>query len=556
MLFVMLLVLLGTPAVYLLSWIPGMRYTVLTRFLYTVPFVGSIASAFALDAVQGRLIERPKTVWITLASVIFLLMIVTVIVLVPQRDEIVEQGRDLLRQARILTLFMLIGLGGWVVAVRRPAWGAAVLVLVSGADLVSWGMPFNPVNSLEILYPENPITGWLRQQPGLYRVLPLQSDRVVFGPNVLSVFHFQEPGGYSSQIVSRYRQLGKAISDRIDIWWMAPNSNMLVYSEFDPMFSMLNVKFVLSSYQRPERITAEVVPADCLNEVPLRQGELVTQEFQIANPGLNRLDLRFKPTQNLREASLFFWLWRKSAEDELVASIPFKADEISDKGEKVFFFAPVPESRGETFVWGVEVVETEETLDLALCAAGDDGRLSFGAYSTQLRFADTLQGVWIYENPNTLPRAYVSHHVAAIPDEETLTRIKEKGFDPWHSVVVASPLSPEVQALTETPLRPPVSPADVVEYKSHRVAIEVETQAPGILVLADAWYPGWRVTVDGQAADLLRTNYALRGVYVDSGSHRVVFQFRPPILRLGAAVTVAALLAVGLLVVVDWRSKR
>jgi uncharacterized membrane protein YfhO len=75
-------------------------------------------------------------------------------------------------------------------------------------------------------------------------------------------------------------------------------------------------------------------------------------------------------------------------------------------------------------------------------------------------------------------------------------------------------------------------------------------------VLTDAWYPGWRVTVDGEAADILRTNYALRGVYVDSGTHRVVFQFRPRILYLGVAVTAAALLAVGLLLVVDWRSKR
>ena len=40
----------------------------------------------------------------------------------------------------------------------------------------------------------------------------------------------------------------------------------------------------------------------------------------------------------------------------------------------------------------------------------------------------------------------------------------------------------------------------------------VRTDAVGLLVLADPWYPQWRVDVDGQPAELLRADHAFRGV--------------------------------------------
>jgi hypothetical protein len=272
----------------------------------------------------------------------------------------------------------------------------------------------------------------------------------------------------------------------------------------------------------------------------------------VTNPGLNRIDLRFEPTENPEQAALRFWLWRDYAHGELIADVPFDATEISRTGEKVFFFAPVPDSMGGTFVWGVQVIE-REGANLALCQADDSQEFSFIAYSTQLRFADTIQGVWIYENPNVLPRAYVSHHVETMTDEEALRRIKSKEFDPWHSVLITSVLPPELQALTETPSLSPTSPANVVEYSPQRVSIDVQTPSPGILVLSDTWYPDWYATVDGQDVEILQVNYALRGVYVDRGANHVEFRFRPSSLYVGAAVTALTLLMTMPIAWLDWQ---
>jgi uncharacterized membrane protein YfhO len=55
----------------------------------------------------------------------------------------------------------------------------------------------------------------------------------------------------------------------------------------------------------------------------------------------------------------------------------------------------------------------------------------------------------------------------------------------------------------------------------------VDSLQPGILVLHEAYYPGWFVEVDGQPARLLRANVLFRGVEVNEGRHNVVFHFAP-----------------------------
>ncbi|HET7747271.1 MAG TPA: YfhO family protein, partial [Vicinamibacteria bacterium] len=67
--------------------------------------------------------------------------------------------------------------------------------------------------------------------------------------------------------------------------------------------------------------------------------------------------------------------------------------------------------------------------------------------------------------------------------------------------------------------------------------IDVHAEGPGVLVLAEAWSPGWRAAVDGQPARLLRVNYALMGVALPPGSHRVTFRHRVSGLPAGFALS-------------------
>ncbi len=92
---------------------------------------------------------------------------------------------------------------------------------------------------------------------------------------------------------------------------------------------------------------------------------------------------------------------------------------------------------------------------------------------------------------------------------------------------------------------PPASTESVtVHYDSStRVVIEARLDRPGIIVLADAFDPGWRLTIDGFPAEVLRANLLMRGAAVPAGRHNLIYTYEPASVRLGAYASLAGLVA-------------
>jgi hypothetical protein len=74
-------------------------------------------------------------------------------------------------------------------------------------------------------------------------------------------------------------------------------------------------------------------------------------------------------------------------------------------------------------------------------------------------------------------------------------------------------------------------------------AYEVELDGAGFLVTRDSYARGWRATVDGRPAPVLRAEGWHRAVPVPAGRHAVRLAYHPPGLRAGVALMVAAALA-------------
>jgi uncharacterized membrane protein YfhO len=79
---------------------------------------------------------------------------------------------------------------------------------------------------------------------------------------------------------------------------------------------------------------------------------------------------------------------------------------------------------------------------------------------------------------------------------------------------------------------------------NNRVEVQVSAASGGILVLSEIFYPGWQAQIDGESVPILRADYALRAVCVPPGEHRVVMQFAPRSLQIGAGVTLFSSLLV------------
>jgi hypothetical protein len=156
--------------------------------------------------------------------------------------------------------------------------------------------------------------------------------------------------------------------------------------------------------------------------------------------------------------------------------------------------------------------------------------------------------------PDPLPGAYVVHAERGAADAgAVLDAVLDPAFDARAVVVLGAP----------RPAGPAAPTPDEVRVVSRRLAsldVEARLGAPGVLVVLEAFDPGWRATVDGAEAPVLRANGLFRAVRLSAGRHRVAFAYRPRSAALGAALSLlgaaAAVGGLGVRVGGGWRERR
>ena len=148
----------------------------------------------------------------------------------------------------------------------------------------------------------------------------------------------------------------------------------------------------------------------------------------------------------------------------------------------------------------------------------------------------------VYRNEGALPRAFLVGRARCVEDDEAARLVARAAFDFREEVLLAECVQPEPTG--------PVARGAGVEIRSYapeRVVIRATAGAPAYLLLTDAWFPGWRVWVDGAERPLYRADYAFRAVWLDRGAHEVEFRYLPASFRWGLTVSALAAVVLGLL---------
>ncbi len=159
----------------------------------------------------------------------------------------------------------------------------------------------------------------------------------------------------------------------------------------------------------------------------------------------------------------------------------------------------------------------------------------------------------LYERKNILPRLQMATQlVRAASPEEAAQKLAALGTEEHSTVIVET-------ETYDAALPSQLGSGKVLQttYRTNHVEIKVECDEPGgFLVLRDAFFPGWRATIDNAPAKIYPTDLMFRGVMVPKGTHHVRFVYRPKEIVYGFVLVLVTLGGMGLYVLRLIRTRR
>lgn len=125
----------------------------------------------------------------------------------------------------------------------------------------------------------------------------------------------------------------------------------------------------------------------------------------------------------------------------------------------------------------------------------------------------------VYEDRRVFPRIYIAQRpIVTFGKEETMKALyaikdlRREAVVEGNVSILAVPMGGDESV-------------SLTRYESDRLEIETKLSVPRLLVIGNAYHPGWLATVDGLTTKIYRTNFAFQGVIVPQGTHRVTLTF-------------------------------
>jgi hypothetical protein len=212
-------------------------------------------------------------------------------------------------------------------------------------------------------------------------------------------------------------------------------------------------------------------------------------------------------------------------------------------------------SMGALDAWGYDPGVTRRYAELVNWSEGDSPDMAT-SYVKFRRFHPLLSMLRV-KYVVTVENGLMTIHPGAVPPlqrlelvgsyrvhrrrDEILGAMGNASFDPRKEVILEEEPNPAPVAAGRQ------GSARIVREGTDFLEIEAELQAPSILLVTDAWTRGWRAApLEGSSQDsyeLLPANYALRGLALAAGKHRLRVEYAPTALYAGALVSALAWIA-------------
>jgi hypothetical protein len=148
---------------------------------------------------------------------------------------------------------------------------------------------------------------------------------------------------------------------------------------------------------------------------------------------------------------------------------------------------------------------------------------------------------WV-ARPTALPLVTAGQSPIFAGPAETMEAVLNDRFDPRRSVYLPEEARSEIRATG--PVKVSIKS---FRFSARELSMEVEAEAPAMVVVAQTFYHRWRVFLDGRNPRLWRANYAYQAFEVPAGTSRIQLVYEDPVFLLGLVLSLTSLFACGVI---------
>lgn len=534
----------GLPVFIWLRKLPLLGATYGYRLILPAIFAGTILTAKCMDVLLDKVNTK---IWLAGIGCSFVCLLGVFFVGIQHTKPFVW-SRNLLVGAIILVVGVCVLFLYQFGKVNKNALAISLLLLVI-FDMLHGTINYNPSVAREKsgATPKTVATDYLQEMLGDNRFAALGTWALF--PNMASNYGLNDFAAHSMLMPgNRLRDYYTAIDGNA---YQSSTRVKLTAVQNYAFLSLSSIKYILS----PFPITSGDVVSEnysATQREPLGEitsGVIAEQTFAAEQPNLYAISIFTATyTKLLEQGSLSYQV--KDASGAVVREGSVPNAQIEDNALYTFSFEPIADSQGKHYTLSlfskdsvpghaptVWIYDCDQYPFGSLILNGEDtGRdMVFHPYYFPDWLIETLEtksGMFVYENKNTMPRAYLTGNVTVIEDPDILLNTM------LHTRDLTAAYTEQVPPFAT--MGDGVEQVQNLNISPNSVTMETNSIENKLLVLTDLNYPGWAAYVDGVKSEIFQTNYLFRGVFIPRGSHTVRFVFRPWSLYVGLIVSATA----------------
>jgi hypothetical protein len=548
----MVLSYVGTPLLSLVYHVPGFANNPIWRMRFLIGLGAAVLLALTLDSVwtNGLRVARPKRrvlEWWSIA-----LTVVVVGIFVRYLPRLIDTARaqqamgllrsDLLRNGAVAAGVLVVVLA----AVRWPKFVVVAAVITGTAIYLQLIIPAYD------LTPAAPVTDFFTQQSGHREMARLTDGKYRYAAsganfywNTSEVFGLYDVRGAALQ-APEFRSLMHEVSDLA--FTRDPFKIQLFRDEWNlssPVLDHLGVRyFALGTDEQPYG-TPDRPLATPTAWVPVGADQPVALSTAVGR--IDGIEVPLRSAGACTDGAVRVRLTRNGVTS--TTSRPL----YDVNGSVVAFAIKSPGDAPGPVSATIEPSHRGCRLEMGVAGTGNDfaGSILHIDDSAPVRLASTDQA-WIYERPSASPIVTSYGQWTHFPTQAAALDWLRSRPDSEAGIV------PVVGSVPESD--PAGVPARVVSSRIEDQSVTVHSDGTtrSLVSAGQVIGDGWQVTVDGHDAPMVLIDGGIMATVVPPGTHTVEFHYRPTAVKIGAALTVGAVIVavVGLVWIAVRRRRR